>query len=287
MGADIAKAALAAGNAVVATGRNTDAVAEAVGEADNLLVVKLDVTSRADAEAAAHAAVRCFGRIDVMVNNAGNFYAGYFEELMPEQIERQLATSLLDPMNVTRAVPPVMRKQRSGHIISISSTAGPVSFEFCSDYAASKFGLEDWMESPLPRSRRSTSTPPSSTRDSSAPSSSRRSRSPSEEPPPRRVIAGADAITLAEQKVADLQAQIDAYHELSTSLALDDRQNVGVQRWSRCAQPSCRAPGSLRRSLASRRIPLPRTSAPPSTMLPRRGRAFPRRRLRPGSRGSS
>ena len=150
MGVDIAKAALAAGHAVVATGRNTDAVAKAVGEADDLLVVKLDVTSRADAEAAVRAAVDRFGRIDVLVNNAGNFYAGYFEELTPEQIERQLATSLIGPMNVTRAVLPVMRKQRSGHIVSISSTAGLVGFEFCSAYAASKFGLEGWMESLQP-----------------------------------------------------------------------------------------------------------------------------------------
>ncbi len=150
MGVDIAKAALAAGHAVVATGRNTDAVAKAVGEADDLLVVKLDVTSRADAEAAVQAAVDRFGRIDVLVNNAGNFYAGYFEELTPEQIERQLATSLIGPMNVTRAVLPVMRKQRSGHIISISSSAGLVGFEFCSAYAASKFGLEGWMESLQP-----------------------------------------------------------------------------------------------------------------------------------------
>jgi NAD(P)-dependent dehydrogenase (short-subunit alcohol dehydrogenase family) len=73
MGVDIAKAALAAGDAVVATGRNTDTVAKAVGEADDLLVVTLDVTSRAAAEAAVRAAVDCFGRIDVLVNNAGNF----------------------------------------------------------------------------------------------------------------------------------------------------------------------------------------------------------------------
>src|SRR5437763_1804558 len=120
MGVDFAKAALAAGHAVVATGRDTGAVAKAVGESDNLLVVKLDVTSRADAEAAARAAVDRFGRIDVLVNNAANFYAGYFEELTPEQMERQLATSLFGPMNVTRAVLPFMRQQRSGHIVSIS-----------------------------------------------------------------------------------------------------------------------------------------------------------------------
>src|SRR5688572_8185556 len=147
MGVDFAKATLAAGHAVVATGRNTNAVAKAVGQAENLLVVKLDVTSPADAQAAVQAAVERFGRIDVLVNNAANFYGGYFEELTPEQIEQQLATGLIGPMNVTRAVLPVMRKQRSGHIISISSGAGLSGFEFNSAYAAAKFGLEGWMES--------------------------------------------------------------------------------------------------------------------------------------------
>src|SRR5690349_10844146 len=90
MGVDIAKAALASGYAVVATGRDTDGVAKAVGASDDLLVVKLDVTSRADAEAAVWKAFDRFGRIDVLVNNAGNFKAGYFEELTPEQIEGQL-----------------------------------------------------------------------------------------------------------------------------------------------------------------------------------------------------
>ena len=84
----------------------------------------------------------------MLVNNAASFYAGYFEELTPEQIGQQLAASLIGPMNVTRAVLPVMRKQRSGHIISISSSAGlAAGFEFVTAYAASKFGLEGWMES--------------------------------------------------------------------------------------------------------------------------------------------
>ncbi len=147
MGVDIAKAALAAGHPVVATGRNTDAVADAVGEADDLLVVELDITSLASAEQAVQAAVERLGRIDVLVNNAGNFYAGFFEELTPEQIGRQLTTNLVGPMNVTRAVLPVMRKQRSGHIVTITSTGGIVGQEFCSAYSASKFGLEGWMES--------------------------------------------------------------------------------------------------------------------------------------------
>src|SRR3954465_3411337 len=150
MGVHFAKAALAAGNAVVATGRNTDAVRRAVGEGEDLLVVRLDVTSPEDAEAAVTAAVDRFGRIDVLVNNAANFYGGYFEELTPAQIEHQLATGLIGPMNVTRAVLPVMRKQRSGHIMSISSGAGLSGFEFNSAYAAAKFGLEGWMESLQP-----------------------------------------------------------------------------------------------------------------------------------------
>jgi len=124
---------------------------KAVGEADDLLVVKLDVTNPQDAEAAVQAAVDEFGHIDVLVNNAGNFYAGYFEELTPKQMERQLTTTLIGPMNVTRAVLPVMRRQRSGHVITISSSAGLVGFEFTTAYAASKFGLEGWMESLRPK----------------------------------------------------------------------------------------------------------------------------------------
>jgi NAD(P)-dependent dehydrogenase (short-subunit alcohol dehydrogenase family) len=146
MGLDITKAALAAGYTVVATGRNTDRVAKAIGKLENLLVVQLDVTKPADAEASVKAAVDRFGRIDVLVNNAASFYAGFFEELTPEEMNMQLQTSLIGPMNVTRVVLPVMRKQRSGHIISISSTAGLTSFDFCSAYSASKFGLEGWMQ---------------------------------------------------------------------------------------------------------------------------------------------
>jgi NAD(P)-dependent dehydrogenase (short-subunit alcohol dehydrogenase family) len=147
MGVDIAKAALAADHAVVATGRNPDNVAKAVGAADDLLVAKLDVTSPADAEAAVQAAVDRFGGIDVLVNNAASFEAGFFEELSPEQIERQLAVSLIGPMNVTRAVLPVMRKQRSGHIVTISSLAGLAGSEYTSAYVASKFAVDGWMES--------------------------------------------------------------------------------------------------------------------------------------------
>jgi NAD(P)-dependent dehydrogenase (short-subunit alcohol dehydrogenase family) len=264
MGVDFAQAALAAGHAVVASGRDTARVSKALGQSNDLLAVKLDVTSRADAEAAVRAAVGRFGRVDVLVNNAASFYAGYFEELTPEQMERQLATSLIGPMNVTRAVVPVMRKQRSGHIISISSTAGLVGFEFGTAYAASKFGLEGWMASldaeVAPFGIATTVVNPGFFRmellteestNYAEPSiadydegrakqlefwkvqNGRQSGDPaklaralieiaSQEPPPRRFIAGADAIATAEQTAAELKAQTDAYRSLSSSLAFDD-----------------------------------------------------------------
>src|SRR6478672_7616643 len=90
MGVDITKAALAAGHKVVATGRNTNSLAKALGEGENLFTVKLDVTKQADAEAAVNAGVEKFGRIDVLVNNAANFMAGLFEELTQEEIGQQL-----------------------------------------------------------------------------------------------------------------------------------------------------------------------------------------------------
>jgi NAD(P)-dependent dehydrogenase (short-subunit alcohol dehydrogenase family) len=264
MGADFAKAALAAGHGVVATGRDTGRVSKALGQSNDLLPVKLDVTSRADAEAAVRAAVDRFGRIDVLVNNAASFYAGFFEELTPEQFNRQLATSLIGPMNVTRAVLPVMRNQRSGHIISISSTAGlTAGYDFASAYAASKFGLEGWMESLQAEvapfginttivnpgffrtellSEQSTTYAEPSVADYDErrgplvdywkSQNGRQSGDPvklaralitiaDQNPPPRRFVAGADAIAGAEQKIADLKQQIEANRELSTSLAFD------------------------------------------------------------------
>ena len=264
MGADFAKAALAAGYSVVASGRDPNRVAKALGQSNDLLPVKLDVTSRADAEAAVRTAVDRFGRIDVLVNNAASFYAGFFEELTPEQFNRQLATSLIGPMNVTRAVLPVMRNQRSGHIISISSTAGlTAGYDFATAYAASKFGLEGWMESlqaevapfgihttivnpgffrtELLTEQSTTYAEPSIAdyEDRRRPlveywksQNGRQSGDPAklaralitianQNPPPRRFIAGADAVAGAEQKIADLKAQIEANRELSTSLAFD------------------------------------------------------------------
>ncbi|MFD3480518.1 SDR family oxidoreductase [Streptomyces sp. NPDC058695] len=148
LGTDIAREALAAGHQVIATGRRPEEVEKTLGgPQDNLLTTKLDITNPQDAEAAAQAAVDRFGRIDVLINNAGNFYAGYFEEITAEQMRRQFETNLFGPMNVTRAILPILRGQRDGHIITLSSSAGLIGQEFCVAYAASKFGVEGWMES--------------------------------------------------------------------------------------------------------------------------------------------
>jgi NAD(P)-dependent dehydrogenase (short-subunit alcohol dehydrogenase family) len=264
MGVDFAKAALAAGHNVVATGRNPDAVAKAVGEADGLLVVKLDVTSTQDAEAAVKAAVDRFGAVDVLVNNAASFEAGLFEELTPEQIERQFTVSVFGPMNVTRAALPVMRRQRSGHVITISSVAGLAGSAYTSAYAASKFAVDGWMESLAPEleplgihttvvnpgffrtellTTESTNYAPASIEDYAERSAAHREFFESmngkqggdparlaqalltiadQEQPPLRFIAGADAIAGAEAALAARQQQIDAFRELSSSLALDE-----------------------------------------------------------------
>src|SRR3954454_13533950 len=262
MGIDLAKAALAAGHGVVATGRNTDPVKKALGEHDDLLAAELDVTSPASAETAVAAAVERFGRIDVLVNNAGNFYAGYFEELTPEQVDAQLAVTLLGPMNVTRALLPVMRKQRSGHIVTITSTAGIVGGETASSYAAAKFGAEGWMESLAPEVApfgikttlvepgffRTELLEPASTTWAQLEIDDYAERNAAIRPfwesmngkqegdpgklaaalvqivdqgnPPVRWVAGADAVAAIEQKAHDLLAQVDAYRDISTSLAI-------------------------------------------------------------------
>jgi NAD(P)-dependent dehydrogenase (short-subunit alcohol dehydrogenase family) len=264
MGTDIAKSALAAGYKVVATGRNTDRVTHAVGESADLLVVKLDITNPADSEAAVKAAVDRFGRIDVLVNNAGNFYAGFFEEINPEDFRAQIETNLFGPVNVTRAILPIMRRQRSGLVVTISSTAGLVGQEFVSAYCASKFGLEGWMESlsfeVAPFGIRTMLVEPGFFRTELLTDESTKYPKPSiedyaektrqtvtawksmnglqggdpvkltraliqlasQDEPPVRWVAGADAVQAVEQKAKDLLAQVDAYRRLSSSLAHDN-----------------------------------------------------------------
>jgi NAD(P)-dependent dehydrogenase (short-subunit alcohol dehydrogenase family) len=265
LGVDIAKAALAGDHKVVATGRNTDKVAKALGQSTELLIVKLDITKPTDAESAVKATVDRFGRIDVLVNNAASFYAGFFEELSPDQMERQLSTSLVGPMNVTRAVLPVMRKHRSGLIITMSSTAGLIGFEFGTAYAASKFGLEGWTQwlqaevEPFGintitvnpgffRTELLTEESINFAERTIEDYSERRAKQmefwkgyhgqqsgdpaklaqalitiSSQEKPPRRFVAGEDAVETAEKVAATLQHQTEAHRDLSSSLAYRTR----------------------------------------------------------------
>jgi NAD(P)-dependent dehydrogenase (short-subunit alcohol dehydrogenase family) len=264
MGVDIAKAALADGHAVVATARNADAVTAALSQHDGLLAVKLDVTDPAAAGAAVQAAVERFGRLDVLVNNAGNFHAGFFEEIRPEDFRAQLETTLFGPINITRAVLPVMRAQRSGLVVAISSTAGIVGQEFCTAYAASKFGVEGWIESLTPEVApfgihtmvvepgffRTELLTPESTKyaEPSIDDYAERTEQTvaswksmngqqggdpaklanalvhlaSQNEPPLRFVAGADAVQTVEQKARTLLAQADAHRALSSNLAFDD-----------------------------------------------------------------
>jgi NAD(P)-dependent dehydrogenase (short-subunit alcohol dehydrogenase family) len=150
MGVDIARAALEGGHAVVATARKAASITTALGEREDLLAHPLDVTDPAAARQAVQAAVDRFGRLDVVVNNAGNFKAGFFEDITPEDFRAQMETTLFGPVNVARAALPVMRAQRSGLLVTISSTAGIAGQEFCTAYAASKFAVEGWMESLTP-----------------------------------------------------------------------------------------------------------------------------------------
>lgn len=249
----------------MATGRRPENILEALGgEQDNLLVTALDIADLDNAHTAVRAAVDRFGRIDVLVNNAANFYAGYFEEISPAQMRQQIETNLFGPMNVTRAVLPVMRRQRDGHVITISSVAGLVGQEFCVAYAASKFGVEGWMESLRydvePFGIRTTIVDPGffrtellvdasttwaelsiddyaeRTAQTKAAWQSMNGQQPgdpvklarslltvaAQQQPPRRFVAGADAIAAAEAKGTELAGQAAASRELGGNLVHDD-----------------------------------------------------------------
>jgi NAD(P)-dependent dehydrogenase (short-subunit alcohol dehydrogenase family) len=147
IGAEIAKAALAAGHHVIATARRQETVEAALGSSDALLALALDITDEQQSQDAVDAAVSRFGRIDVLVNNAGYGQLGLFEETSLDLIKQQFETNTYGTMNVTRAVLPVMRQQRSGHVFTVSSISGTVGVTGSGIYSASKFAVEGWMES--------------------------------------------------------------------------------------------------------------------------------------------
>lgn len=143
LGAQIARAALAAGDNVVATARNVEAAKGTFTEhTDRLLILALDVTNSAGAKAVAEASIERFGAIDVLVNNAGYGQLGVFEESSEEEVKRQFDTNVFGLTRMTRAVLPAMRRQRSGHIINIGSVCGLLGFDLCTIYGMSKFAVE-------------------------------------------------------------------------------------------------------------------------------------------------
>lgn len=146
IGALIAKAALADGNAVVATGRNADAIVERLGDSPLVLALSLDVTDESQAKAAAGAALERFGRIDVLVNNAGFGLLGAVEESSDADVRRMYDTNVFGLLNVTRAVLPSMRARRAGHVINISSIGGYRSAAGFGAYCSTKFAVEGLTE---------------------------------------------------------------------------------------------------------------------------------------------
>ena len=146
MGAAIAQEALDRGYKVVATARNRESAREIPRSSPNLLIAKLDITNDEQVHSAVTAAMDRFGRIDVLVNNAGYALLGSFEEMSEKLIRQQMETNVFGTMKVTRAVLPIMRKQGSGMIVVFSSTSGIRAVSGSSIYSASKFALEGWTE---------------------------------------------------------------------------------------------------------------------------------------------
>ena len=146
-GALITQEALAAGDKVVATARDPKTITDKIGAHPNLLAVRLDVTQEARAHEAVREAVKRFGRIDILLNNAGYGLLGAVEESSASEVERMFQTNVFGVLNVTRAVLPEMRRQRSGHVINISSIGGYAGYIGWGAYGATKFAIEGITES--------------------------------------------------------------------------------------------------------------------------------------------
>lgn len=147
LGMEVARAALEIGDTVIATTRNPRQIDAALADfGDRLHTITLDVTDPASVEAAVSEAKTRIGRIDVLVNNAGYGQLGAFEEIGRETLARQFATNVFGVFDVTRAVLPIMRAQRSGHVITISSIAGMEGFAGSSVYCSTKHAVSGWSE---------------------------------------------------------------------------------------------------------------------------------------------
>ena len=276
LGAAIARAALDAGDYVVVAGRNRDALIKVVGEdSDRTLSVALNVADFEAAQPAVEAALARFGRIDVLVNNAGYGNLSLFEESTPADVQAQYDTNVFGLMSVTRAVLPAMRAQRSGRIFNVSSIGGIVGGESGTLYCASKFAVEGFSESLAaevarfgiqvtivepgffrtdflePTSVKHGSQPIPDYAEASAALKSfydARSRNQAGDPDrlgkalvaladapqqPTRWAAGSDALKVVQSKIDSLQAELDAWRDLtlSTDGDFDFRPEAAAGAW--------------------------------------------------------
>src|ERR1700733_4410144 len=145
-GMALTKAALDAGDTVVATARNPKSIEDVFGKQDRLLTLKLDVTNEQQAKEAVNAALKRFGQIDVLVNNAGRGLVGAVEEVTAQEVRAAFAVNVEGTLNVTRAALPSMRARKSGHILNLSSVGGFVSWPGWGIYCATKFMVEGFSE---------------------------------------------------------------------------------------------------------------------------------------------
>ena len=260
LGAAIVRAALDAGDRVVATARRREVLVETFGDdSDRLLSLALDVANPGQVAAGVETALARFGAIDVLVNNAGYGHLSIFEESTPADVQAQFDTNVFGLMHVTRAALPAMRAQRSGRIFNISSVGGIVGGESGTLYCTSKFAVEGFTESLAAEVRRfgihATVVEPGFFRtDFLEPTSVRhgsqsiadyaeaaaalkafydgRSHNQAGDPaklgqalvaladsaePPVRWAAGTDAIGMVQGKIDSLQAELDAWRDLSAS----------------------------------------------------------------------
>ena len=147
LGRSLTEAVLAKGDKVAATARNPEQLKDLAEKyKDRIYPIQLDVTNNDQINTAVENTVKHFGKIDVLVNNAGFGITGAAEAFTDEQVRSQLETNLYAPIAITRAVLPYMRKQRSGHILQISSVGGRVGSAGITIYQAAKFGLGGFSE---------------------------------------------------------------------------------------------------------------------------------------------
>lgn len=276
LGAAIVRTLLDAGERVVATARKRDGLTAAFGaDSEALLSLSLDVTDQTAVQTAVASALEYFGRIDVLVNNAGYGHLSVFEESTPEDAFTQYDTNVFGLMHVTRAVLPGMRAQRSGRIFNVSSVGGIVGGASGSLYCASKFAVEGFTESlaqevtPFgihativePGFFRTDFLEPTSVRHASltiadyAPTADalkafydQRNKNQAGDPaklaqalitladaeqPPVRWCAGTDALAMVQAKINSLQAELDAWRELSagTDGDFEFREEAGTSAW--------------------------------------------------------